>query len=135
MKRWARLIGLIATAVTGLGSSYYIWSFDEAPRIAIAISGLLLAAGGTATLVLLAVIASVIAEDVRPTVRFRKPAVPLSLAQRQASLVGHRNYRLHPIHFWGVLTLNNSFVFGFMLLSDPEYISFVEDTPKPPAQE
>jgi len=127
MSRWYRLFALIASAVIGPGASWLIWSYDDAPRWTIAVSGLLLAAGGAATLVLLAVIASVIAEDVRPTVRLRKPVVPMSLAHREASMVGHRNYRLHPIRFWGVLTLNSSFVFGFMLLSKPEYISFKEE--------
>lgn len=122
--RWARLIGIVATAVLGLGTAFLVWSVDDAPRWTIALSGILAAVGGGAALILLALLAHIIAEDVRPAFRFRKPAVPLSLAHREASMLGRSRYRLHPISFWGGITLNNRFGLVFMIFDKPEYIDF-----------
>lgn len=124
--RWARLVGIIATAVVGLGSSYAIWSADDAPDLMIAFSGVLALLGAVAAVFLLLVVIVTIIEDVRPSMRFRRPAVPLSLAHREAALFGRRRYRMHPISFWGVFTLNNRFVFGFMLCEPPEYVDLQE---------
>lgn len=125
--RWNRLLSLIATALIGIAGACLIWSFNDAPRWTIAVSGLLAAAGVAAALVLLIILVAVIVEDVRPSVRFRKPVVPLSLAHREAALIGRTRFRLHPVTFWGVLTLNHRFVFGFMVCDKPEYVEFKTD--------
>lgn len=124
MNGWWRLTSLVATAAIGIGGAWAIWAHPDAPRWTIAASGVLIAAGGAAALILLVVGVAVIAEDVRPTLRFRKPVVPMSLAHREASLVGRKRYRLHPIKFWGGITLNSRFALVFMLFDQPEYIDF-----------
>lgn len=125
--RWARLIGIVSTAVLGLGAAFLIWSADEAPRWTIALSGVLAALGGLATLILLTLLAVIIIEDVRPALRFRRPANPMFIARRNASMVGRRNYSLHPIRFWGGLFLNNRFALTFMIFDQPEHIDFKDE--------
>lgn len=125
--RWARLIGIVATAVLGLGASLLIWSTPDAPRWTVALSGILAGAGGGAALILIGLLVVIIMEDVRPSFRFRKPLVPLSLAHREASMVGRSRYRLHPIRFWGGITLNTRFGLVFMVFDKPEYIDFKDE--------
>lgn len=127
MIRWWRLgmVALIAGASTA--AIYAIWSQPSAPRWLIAISGLLACASAGAMITLAAFAYNVIVDDVRPSLRLRKPAAPVALSHREAALHGRARFRQHPIRFWGVLTLNNRFLFGFMVFAEPEYINLRED--------
>jgi hypothetical protein len=119
---WYRLLAILATATVGLSGAFVILSADKAPKWTLALSGVLGLAGLAAAVVLLAIVVSVIIEDVRPTVRVRKPAGSLALSHREAAMHGRLRFRMHPIRFWGVLTLNNRFLLGFMVFSEPEYL-------------
>lgn len=125
--KWLRIvtIGLVVAAcMVGAGS---IWLWDQAPRWALALSGILaipviLAAAAAALLAWYFIV-----EIVRPSVRLRKPLAPLSLATQEPALSGRRRYRMHPVTFWGVLTLGNRFALGFMVFGKMHHISFKED--------
>lgn len=125
--RWGRLGLIAATAVIGLGVGWAVFNSPTAPRWTIAASGLLIMAGSLATAWLLIFVYAVLREEVRPRLSFRRPELPLSLCTREASLIGEQRLRHHPIRFWGVLTLNTRFAFGFMLFREPEYETLYTD--------
>lgn len=135
--RWLRIAAIAVTAILGVGGAWAILRSSDAPRWLVAFSGLIGLAGLAAFAALVLISWYVVTEKIRPSLRFRKPVVPLALAHREASLVGRRAYRNHPIRFWGGLILNNSFFVGFMLFGKPECESFKvdEDTLSTPTKE
>lgn len=119
--RWGRLLSIVAMAAFGLNFAYVAFTADDAPRWFIALGGVAGLAGLAALVVLIALAWWIIVDDIRPAFRFRKPVVPLALAHSESSLVGRAHYRLHPIRFWGGITLNNRFYFGFMIFGPPRH--------------
>jgi hypothetical protein len=119
--RWARFLLVLALATAGPIAVHMIWS-AQSPRWLLALSGLVIVAVAMAWLILLALLYDFVVEKVRPSLRFRKPVVPLALSHREPTLVGHISQRNHPIRFWGGITLNNRFFVGFMLFDKPEYL-------------
>lgn len=126
--RWDRIGLITAVAVTGLGISLPILLDDTAPNALVAISGLLLLAGLAATVALLIFLWDWVANDLRPAVRCRRPVVPISLAAREAALVGRSNYRMHPIKFWSGLFFGNRLMIGLLVFDKPEHVRFDDAT-------
>lgn len=120
--RWDRLAVATATACVGIGAGYAGLTANLGP-LAVMACGVLGLAGIAATAFLLIFIYAWIEDDVRPSLCFRRPAVPIALMHSGAAMKGYRTFRNHPVRFWGGLMLNNSFFFGFMLFGKPEYES------------
>jgi hypothetical protein len=116
---WDRIAAIAGAAVGGLTIGYVTFVADSLPRALIVIGGILGLAGAAASAVLVLFIYTVIADCVRPALRFRRPLVPMSLSHDEAALIGRRSFRQHPVRFWGGLTLNNRFFVGFMLFDQP----------------
>ena len=120
---WPRVAAIVGSAVIGLGGSYAIIANPSSSRPLLALSGILGAvgiAGACATGILLW--ASL--ERLRPALRFRAPVTDMALTQRLSALIGQERYQRHPIKFWGVLTLNHRFLFGFMAFGPVEYDTY-----------
>lgn len=127
MRLW-QIVGIVGGTLGCLAGIAAIWCWDQAPRWAIALSGIL-----AIPVVLVAAASALlawyfVAEVVRPSVRFRKPLAPLFLATQEAALCGRRRYRMHPVEFWGVLTCGNRFAFGFMWFGKITHIDFNEES-------
>jgi hypothetical protein len=122
--KWWRLAAIIAMATIGIGGGWVTFHASPDARWLVASSGVLFCAGVAAALVLMAVALHIVIEDIRPSVRLRRPVGQLALSHREASMHGQARFRHHPIKFWGVLTLNNRFVFGFMVCDPPQYLTF-----------
>lgn len=128
--RWFRLAGFVAASVIGLGVTYIAVMYDV-PRWFVAISGLMFAIGIFATGTLGAFLWVTITEDVRPSLRFRRPVVPIAISHNEAGMIGERRFRQHPVRFWGGLALNSRFFVGFMVFSPPEYLHLFDAQPSP----
>jgi hypothetical protein len=123
-----RRLALLATSgAIGLGGRIAIMAADNSPRWLIAAGGILGLAGVTATFAIGLIAWVLIAENL--TVRFRigKPENSLSLSQNEPALIGNVRLRQYAVGRWGVVVINNRFLFGFMTLGSPEYHSFKKD--------
>lgn len=112
--KWSAIAKLAAGAVIGIGGSAAIWLLD-APRWAIAISGVLAVGGAACTLPLLACAILWVQEDVQPRIVGLTPKLPLSLATEQSALVGQRRFGMHRVRRWFGITLSDRVFFGVLL--------------------
>lgn len=117
---WPRLGAILVATVVGLCAGYATFAADDPPRILVVVGGVLGVVGVAGSVAIALFAYTIIADDVRPALRFRKPAVPMSLSHDEAALIGRRSFRQHPVRFWAGLTLNNRFFMGFMLFDQPK---------------
>lgn len=121
---WLRITAIVTIVAACIGGVLAIWHWDQAPRWAYAVSGVLMIPIAIVAAALAILAWYFVSEVLRPSIRFRKPLVPLALATREAALAGRSRYRMHPVTFWGVLTCGNRFAFGFMLFGKIHHITF-----------
>lgn len=125
---WGRVSAIVGSAVVGLGGAYAIIANPDSSRALLALSGIL-GVVGIAGAFATGLLVWVALEQSRPALRFRAPTTDMALSQRLSALIGQERYQRHPIKFWGVLTLNHRFLFGFMTFGPVEYDTY--DTPTP----